>query len=404
MNLMLLGIYPWNYQELSDTVRSMTVFLNGVAPIYLNPRSERRSFALSWQEHAEENLRIWDPPFGWLPTRYGMHRLRGKLTARALKRDAVRKLGAGWRDNTVVYVTASTLEQSYEYVKHLQPKRLVFDILDDNLGFPGITPERRRKLKHMFLEIAGRAELITAVSQYLVNQTAEWTGKKVEYLPNGVDVERFRRDSVQGRTDASEPADIRGIPHPRAVFVGALTGWIDLRLLEKAARHFLECGPAVQLLLVGPEFESADSASLGKLKKLPNVHLLGPKRFDEIPRYMHAADVLLLPRTYDPYSLACDPLKLYEYLATGKPIASTWHPSVERFAGTVYVGRDDESFITAIKDALNRGPEGEASQAALVDGLSWEARAGRLVRLLKKEDPISVPATISLCRRRPEHS
>lgn len=381
MNLMLLGIYPWNYEKLSDTVRSMTAVLAGEERIFLNPQAETRSLSLHWQERRDNGVRIWNPPYSFLPTRHGIHRLREKLSAVALKADIYKKMGANWRDNTVLYVTASTLEQSYEYVMTLQPKRLVFDILDDNLGFPGITPEKHTELKRMFLEIAKRAERITAVSHYLVDQTREWTGKAVVYLPNGVDVDRFRTLPV-----GEEPDDLRNIPHPRLTFMGALTGWIDLRLMERSAREL----PESQFVIVGPVFDSVDQTSLYKMKQLPNVHFLGAKPFDDVPRYMHASDVLLLPRTYDPYSLACDPLKLYEYLATGKPTVSTGHPSVERFADVVLIGRDDESFIEGIRQALQRDPETGYKQAGLVDSLSWKTRADKLMELLNEEGCMGV--------------
>lgn len=374
MKLMLLGIYPWNYEKLSDTVRSMTTELAGIERIFLNPWAETRSTAIHWQERQDNGVRIWNPPYSFLPTRYGIHRIREQLSARALKKDAEKLLGADWREQTVLYVTASTLEQSYEYVMALQPKRIVFDILDDNLGFPGIAPDKHAELKRMFLEIAERAERITAVSQYLVDQTREWTGREVTYLPNGVDVDRFHTQPT-----GSEPADLADIPHPRLTFMGALTSWIDMRLLEKSARAL----PEAQFVIVGPVFDSVDRESMDKMKQLHNVHFLGAKPFEDVARYMHASDALLLPRTYDPYSLACDPLKLYEYLATGKPVVSTRHPSAKRFSDVVFIGSDDESFIEGIVQALRRDPEIAKQQAGLVNSLSWKTRADKLLGLLR---------------------
>lgn len=375
MDLLLLGIYPWNYTHLSDTVRCMTSAMTDECPVFLNPQAERRSFAIGWQERQEHGIRIWNPPYSFLPTRHGVHRMREKLSAAALRQYVARALGSGWQDRAVLYVTASTLEQSYEITKILKPKRLIFDILDDNLGFPGITSTQRNKLMRMFLQIAERAEVITAVSQYLVDQTAEWTGRQVKHLSNGVDVDRFR-----STPDLEEPQDLKQIPRPRMAFVGAITSWIDLRLLEKSARAL----PELQLLMIGPELISADPVSLQKLKRLPNVHFLGAKSFTDVPRYMHASDVLLVPRTYEPYSLACDPIKLYEYLATGKPVVSTAMPSAERFADVVFIGRDDESFIEGIRCALQRNQAEGLQQAKLVDGLSWKTRADQLMSLLHR--------------------
>lgn len=374
-NLLMLGIYPWNFSSLSDTVRSMVLTMPSDNVVYLNPQAEQKSFSLRWREHAEKNVRIWNPPYSFLPTRYGVHRVREKLASRALRSDIAKLLGSDWRERTALYVTASTLEQSYELVTSLEPDHLIFDVLDDNLGFPNLSPEKRVKLKAMFLEIARRATTIIAVSQYLVEQTAEWTGKTVEYLPNGVDVDRFRT-----KPDNEDPADIREIPHPRAMFVGAITSWIDLQLIEKAAAAL----PDHQFVMVGPLFENeVQMDALLALRERSNVHFLGPKKYEEVPGYLHAADVLLLPRTCDPYSLACDPLKVYEYLATGKPSVSTAHPSVERFSEFVQIGSDAESFIDGICQALNRNTETEAKQQSVIDSLSWKVRSEKIKNRLQ---------------------
>ncbi|BCJ86973.1 glycosyltransferase [Effusibacillus dendaii] len=374
MNLVLLGIYPWNYSQLSDTVRSMTSAMQAqdVNRIFLNPYAEQRSFSFDWRSREADGIQIWNPPYSFIPTRYGLHRFREKLSAAKIASAMTRFLASDWREQTVLYVTASTLEQSYEYVKILQPKRLVFDILDDNLGFPGIPEQKLRELKRMFLEIAEQAERITAVSRYLVEQTSDWTGKQVEYLPNGVDIDLFRRGS------AEEPADIHEILHPRLTFLGAITSWIDLALLRETAYKL----PDAQLVMIGPVFDSADANMLAELRSMPNVHFLGAKPVQQVPAYLHASDVLLLPRTNDPYSLACDPIKLYEYLATGKPIVSTDHPSVRRFSEVVETGTDSEQFIAGIQKSLRRDAAIAEKQARLIESLSWQARAERLLKLL----------------------
>jgi len=372
LTYLMLGIYPWNYSSLSDTVRSMVATMPSDRLIYLNPQAETRTLALRWQERVDGDTRVWNPPFNFLPSRYGIHRLREKMSSKLLQSDLSRRLGSDWRERSVLYVTASTLEQSYDLVQELNPEHLIFDVLDDNLGFPNLTDAKRERLTQMFLEIARRSKRLTAVSQYLVDQTANLTNKPVEYLPNGVDVDRFRTLPC-----GDEPEDICHIPHPRLTFVGAITSWIDVRLLERVARTL----PDAHLVMVGPLFEDqADMASLQNMRELPNVHFLGAKAYDEVPRYLHASDVLLLPRTYDPHSLACDPLKVYEYLATGKPTVSTAHPSVERFSEFIGIGYDDDGFIESIRHALGRNLETAQKQQSIIDSLSWKVRVDRLLQ------------------------
>jgi glycosyltransferase involved in cell wall biosynthesis len=372
LQFVFLGMNPWNYSTLNDTVRCLIQAMDQDNLVYINPQAETRTGSVHWEEKTEGAISIWNPPFNFLPTRYGMHRLREKLSAQSLCRFIQQKFDKDWRENVVFYITASTLELSYEYVKVLKPKRMIFDILDDNLEFPGISRKKKKRLTYMFNDIAKQATVITAVSKYLVDKTKQLTGKSVQYLPNGVDVERFKC------TDRHvDPTDLANIPHPRLTFVGAVTSWIDLELLEKTAQKL----QSSNLVIVGPVFEK--KLTLDRLKKMDNVYFLGEKPFEEIPRYMHASDVLLLPRTYDPHSLACDPLKLYEYLATGKPIVSTAHPSTERFSDFVTIGNDHDSFIDGIRMVLqcNRSYRVES----IVDTLSWKARVDKMLQFLYDE-------------------
>ncbi|UOF90194.1 glycosyltransferase [Fodinisporobacter ferrooxydans] len=369
---LILGMLPWNYSQLSDSVRSMVQTMPNDQYIYINPQADQRSLAWTWRVRQKQGFpEIWDPPFNIVPTRFGGANFRDFLSSQLLAAHISKRLGADWRDRTIVYVTASTLEQSYEYATKLQPKRLVFDILDDNLGFPGISEKKQKALQKKFLELARQAEVITAVSEYLVQQTEQLTGKKVEYLPNGVDVKHF-----SPKQQMMEPVDLQAIPRPRLMFVGAVTSWIDTDLLKQVA----ERNSHQQLVMIGPVFEM--TSSLAALQQLPNVHFLGPKPYERVPDYLHGADVLLLPRTYDPHSLACDPLKLYEYMVTGKPVVSTAHPSVRRFSEVVWIGQDTDQFVTGIEQALAGTEERTIRQLRLVGGMSWESRMQRLKQLL----------------------
>jgi glycosyltransferase involved in cell wall biosynthesis len=375
-NLLMLGILPWHFSDLSDTVRSMIKAHPTGKIIYINPQPKNRSLTTKWDESLSENVKIWDPPFSLLPTRYKIHRLREKLSAFSLPKYTEKMLGKDWKESTVVYVTPTTLEQSYEYVRFLNPEHLIFDILDDNLNFPSITEAKRKRLTEMYIYIANRATVITAVSEYLIKQTKELTGREdIHYLPNGVNVEMFKT------VPRDIPNDIKHIPHPRVTFVGAITSWIDLPLIEGVARKLRD----IHFVFVGPIDQGAiDKQQLQKLFDLDNIHFLGGKPYSEVPKYLHASDVLLLPRTMDPYSLACDPLKLYEYLATGKPVVSTSHPSIKRFSEFVYSGATIDEIVEGIQKSLNRSEESARMQQSIIDRLSWETRIQKLLSLLNK--------------------
>ncbi|MCQ6276844.1 glycosyltransferase [Bacillus sp. V3B] len=374
--LLVLGMFPWNYSHLSDTIRSMIKASNHKRTIYINPQAEIRSVSTKWEKRQEGNIHIWNPPFQFLPTRYGIHRLREKMTAYSLADYIKKELGEDWRNHTVMYVTPTTLEQSFEYVKKLKPKRLIVDLLDDNLNFPSISMKKKSKLTEMLKFLCQQATVITAVSQYLVEQAKEMTDlHTIQYLPNGVDVEMFQKK------ESLAPEDLELIPKPRITFVGALTTWIDFPLILEVARKLED----YQFILIGPMDQTIqNNPEIKQLKLMENVHFLGPKPYEQIPNYLHDSDVLLLPRTMDPYSLACDPLKLYEYLATGKPVVSTNHPSTKRFPDFVYTGGSSEEMAEGIKEALTRSTKTSQLQQKFSSSLSWETRIHTLLDLVDR--------------------
>jgi glycosyltransferase involved in cell wall biosynthesis len=376
-NLLVLGIFPWNYTRLSDTVRSMVQNTDHEKIYYINPQAEVRSLSTMWSKRNEGNINIWNPPFSFLPTRYGIHRIREKITASSLEAYVKKELGENWRHNTFMYVTPTTLEQSFEYIKTLKPKKLIIDILDDNLNFPSITKKKRDALTEMFKYLCSEATVITAVSEYLVDQTKKMTGlNHIQYLPNGVDIKKFQKK------EDTPPKDIEQIHHPRITFVGALTTWIDFPLIIVAAKKLEDH----QFILIGPIDDAlTNHPDIVTLKSMKNVHFLGSKPYEQVPNYLHYSDVLLLPRTMDPYSLACDPLKLYEYLATGKPVVSTNHPSTKRFLDFIQTGNTPEEIIEGIEKSLTRNDETSQRQKVVVNSLAWETRINQLLNMVNEQ-------------------
>lgn len=367
--MVFLGMYPWDYNQLTDTVRFMALHMEGAERYFINPFVNHQRFYRKWRVKKEGGVSVLTPPYGFIPTRYGLYHLRDRVYAGTLEQFFRKHIGGQWQENSIFYLTSSSIEQGYQYVNHLRPGHIIFDIVDDNLGFPGISEKKREALTQKFITLAKRATVLTAVSEYLVKQTEALVGCSVKYLPNGVDVDRFR----PSKTGSVEPTDLRNIPHPRLCFLGALTGWVDFSLLWKVAHHF----PDASLVLIGPYFEeSVDRDSFSRLMKMDNVYWLGAKPYSDVPGYLHHSDVLLLPRTYDPYSVACDPLKLYEYLATGKPVVTTAIPSAQRFQNVLEIGRDDEEFIAGIRMSLKKGINDQ--QISLIESLSWKARVNKM--------------------------
>jgi glycosyltransferase involved in cell wall biosynthesis len=187
-------------------------------------------------------------------------------------------------------------------------------------------------------------------------------------LTHGVDLDRFLS---QGVLAGDDPVDMAAIPRPRVGFIGGLDHHtFDPALFLAVAARLAEA----QFVLVGGSSLPAGWCALS------NVKLLGRKPYAEIARYMAAMDVLIMPWNRSDWIKACNPVKLKEYLAVGRPVVTTDFPALDGWRDLVAVADDAPAFAAAIRRALaQRTPPPLGSR---LDGETWDAKADRLAEAL----------------------
>ncbi len=115
------------------------------------------------------------------------------------------------------------------------------------------------------------------------------------------------------------------------------------------------------------------------LRTLPHVHLLGRKSVEEVPCYIAACDVCLLPYRVNEWTRNIDSLKLYEYLACGKPVVATDVPAARRFSEVVKIVTGEAQFITNMNEALDEdSPVLRAKRQRVAAQHTWEQRVAAL--------------------------
>lgn len=252
-----------------------------------------------------------------------------------------------------------------EVVDRLRPAAVVYQRTDRFEAFHGVNPER---IKGFDTFLKGRADVTLFCSSWLMAQERDGCAS-AEFIDHGCDYEAFAR--AGGGADP-EPGDIAPIDRPRVVFVGGIDiHTFDPELFKQAASAV----PEAQFVLVG-----GCSLSEGWVN-LPNVHLLGRKPYEEVPAYMAAGDVLIMPWNRNDWIQACNPVKLKEYLAVGRPVVSTPFPELERFAGLVRVAGDSEGFAREIRAALAEPGAAEPGRARVAEE-TWTAKGRAALRAL----------------------
>jgi glycosyltransferase involved in cell wall biosynthesis len=190
-------------------------------------------------------------------------------------------------------------------------------------------------------------------------------------IPNGADTELFARIAADG---SRIPEVIDRIPRPRFGFVGLIQYWVDLKLIGFIARN----RPDWSIVLIGPLHPLADAADI---KDLRNIHLIGKQPQAEIPRLLKGIDVCLNPYKPDDVAKHASPLKLYEYLAAGKPVVSTEMPEARKFETVVRIAREYPEFLEQCIQAIKNLPEPQSvieSRLASVSDHSWKNRFARV--------------------------
>lgn len=195
----------------------------------------------------------------------------------------------------------------------------------------------------------------------------------VHGIPSSVDVAFFR----QARAAQNEPEDQRGVAGPRLGYCGVIDERIDLALLEHVARE----NPTWQIVMLGPVVKIEPAS----LPRLPNVHYLGGKKYDELPRYLSGWDVALMPFALNEATRFISPTKTPEYLAAGLRVVSTAVRDVvepyERL-GLVRIGRSPEQFVSHIEAALADDGASDAARDEFLAQNSWDLTWERMRRLM----------------------
>ncbi len=220
------------------------------------------------------------------------------------------------------------------------------------------------------------ADLARRAGQVFVSSPALVDGKRklnptTQYSPHGVDVALFER-ACDPLLEIAEGA--RNLKHPVVGFFGAIEAWVDLELLAFLGR----ARPDWTFLMIGRM-----EVPIGDLARLPNFIFTGPKPYETLPTWAKAFDAAIIPFRQNELVRNVNPLKLREYLATGKPVVSVPMPELNRFAHCIELASTPEEFLQALERALSSDDEPKRlARRREVAGMSWDARVEEVLRIV----------------------
>ncbi len=328
----------------------------------------------TWTVPTHANITVTRPR-KWLPN---------SLTAgqRINERMAVRHVSRVARD---LGITAPLLwlnpHHAVSMVGHLDERAVIYDITDDWTQLDQSSREARL-IAAQDAELCGRADAVIVCSEHLL-QSKRPLARRLHLIPNGVHTAHYA--SVLDRT-LPLPPEAATWPRPVLGYTGTVhDNRVDVDLVEKLARRF----PAGTVALIGPDFLPAETRA--RFDALGNVRRVPPVPYSRIPDYMRAFDVCIVPHRVSRFTESLNPIKLWEYLAAGKPIVSTPVPGFRDYPQHVYLGAEVENFAAGVSAALAEDASRCAARRLEAQHHSWDQRVDAVVAVMQSVERARLP-------------
>ncbi len=252
-------------------------------------------------------------------------------------------------------------------VQKLHPKVFVADAQDNFLKLKSYrnTPH----LEHYYQFWRDHADVLISNSP----ETTRWLRQNrpdAKCIPNGADFTFFRRD-----VSYETPLDMRSVKRPIVGFAGKMQEMSDVELIQQ----LIETMPEVSFVFIG---QLLNPRWVKSLWRYPNVHYLGDKPYAQLPQYLAAFDVCIIPYSQKRQH-GVDPIKFYEYLAMGKPVVTTLVGDVARYENhpQVIIGKTDDAFIQGVKFFLKKIMRNDPLEtASLPEQCSWKIKADYIIQ------------------------
>lgn len=362
----------------------MSLFARQNRVLYVEPRQYLRRTLADWREgqlslapwrwrpisHIKDGLYVYHhPPFAGIISRPPLSWVTSYLR-RSLLTATSRRLGI---QQPIVWISRPSL---VDLLDVFDARLTIYHVVDEYSAYPGQSSTQQAQMRARDREMLRVADLVIVVSQSLLSDKSQYNSHTY-MVPNAV---HYRAYEQCINSDISVPPDLAAVPEPRLGYIGLIGDKLNFELLSAIAR----ARPAWSLVFLGAVADSVDTTQWGRLCRLSNVHYLGQVPATQVPEYVCGFDVGLMPYRHGRHAENISPLKLYDYLAAGKPVVSINIPALNGFRHVVGVADSPAAFVAELERALH------ATEPALIEerrrlaaANSWESRVEQISNLIQ---------------------
>ena len=264
-------------------------------------------------------------------------------------------------------IIITTLPNAADYLGVFGESLSIYYCVDDFVLWPGVNKKLVMEMEHRLL---GQCDILACSSEELaVIKGSERC--KMLILPHGVDYIHFSRSAAEPQVIIPQ---LEKMSKPVIGYFGLLGDWVDISILESIALSH----PEWSLILIG-----SVEADISRLNHLTNVYFIGPVPYEQLPDYVAYVDVLILPYHVGGRGKTITPLKLREYIATGKPVVASAIPECIKFNSIIHIAETVEAFVASVEISLIEPDELAVRRQDVVRNESWKQRAELLSTCIK---------------------
>jgi len=299
-----------------------------------------------------------------LPNSLTICRKLNEWIARIQIKSAARKIGL---KDAILWLNP---HNAVHMAGRMSEKAVIYDITDDWTLQENLPSKERMLTEKQDEALCRRADVVVVCSEALWKSRRSLC-KRLALIKNGVDVTHYQR--VQTLPPSGRWAA------PVFGYTGTLhSERTDARLLIALARAY----PDGSIVLVGPDHWAKDDRELVARER--NIHSIGAVPYSKIPEIMAEFDVCIVPHLETAFIESLNPIKLWEYLAAGKPIVATNIAGFRDFGNLCRIASGPDAFVNACGQALMEGKLLMDARVAMASQHTWDRRVEDLLAILEE--------------------
>lgn len=288
---------------------------------------------------------------------------------------------------TILWIYHVQLINLKEYTDLIKHDVLIYDCVDNYLGFPEnsafyTTTISKKELVIQEESLAKKANLVFASAPGLVDRLKSYN-KNTYFTPNVGDYEKFK----DAKKIKELPNNLKDIKRPIIGFTGALDEYkFDMELFRKLVMAY----PNFSFVLIGSlvrRGKNATRETLG-LAEFENVYLLGPKPYEEIHRYFAGFDAFIIPYQLNDLTVGgCFPVKFHDALAAGLPVVVTDMPAYTLFKDVCYISKTYQEFEDNIGNAIKEDSQERINaRQEVAKNNNWDGKVASMLKLINSHN------------------